>query len=183
MRGPKNPDFSKKGSGHPSVKPFPVEQANRHVTMLDPKTQKYTFIDTCLLSRSARPSPPETDSARSIVTLYDAGHLDSMLDRLVMLYLLHTLEVAPELHDSAVASANRRDSGYWRADDLLAGKRRRACGCGGFVIGSGRLRFDGCYRLRRKSCTARWTSASVSPSRRARLAPYARRSCHRRSAT
>jgi hypothetical protein len=47
VRGPKNPDFCKKGSDHPSAKLFPMEQANRHVTMLDPKTMKYVFVDTC----------------------------------------------------------------------------------------------------------------------------------------
>jgi len=47
VRGPKNPDFCKKGSDHPSAKLFPLEQSNRHVTMLDPKTMNYTFVDTC----------------------------------------------------------------------------------------------------------------------------------------
>ena len=47
VRGPKNPSFCQKGSDHPSAKLFPVEQANRHLTMLDPKTKKYTFVDTC----------------------------------------------------------------------------------------------------------------------------------------
>jgi hypothetical protein len=50
--------------------------------------------------------------------------LETLFDRLVMLYLLHTPEVAPQLHAGAVASANRRYGGYWQAvDDLLAGKR------------------------------------------------------------
>jgi len=49
--------------------------------------------------------------------------LESMLDRLVMLYLLHTPEVAPQLHAGATASANRRYGGYCRAvEDLLAGR-------------------------------------------------------------
>jgi hypothetical protein len=49
--------------------------------------------------------------------------LEVMLDRLVVLYLVHTWEVPPELHGSAVASANRRYGNYCRAvDDLLAGK-------------------------------------------------------------
>src|SRR5437762_2155926 len=47
VRGPNNPAFCKKGSDHPSAKAFPVERTNRHLTMLDPKTMKYTFIDTC----------------------------------------------------------------------------------------------------------------------------------------
>jgi hypothetical protein len=47
VRGPKNPDFCKKGSDHPSAKLFPVNETNRALTMLDPKTMKYTFVDTC----------------------------------------------------------------------------------------------------------------------------------------
>jgi hypothetical protein len=47
VRGPKNPDFCKKGSDHPSAKLFPLEQTNRAITMLDIKTMKYTFVDTC----------------------------------------------------------------------------------------------------------------------------------------
>jgi hypothetical protein len=47
VRGMSNPDFCKKGSDHPSAKVFPLEQSARQVTMLDPKTMKYSFIDTC----------------------------------------------------------------------------------------------------------------------------------------
>jgi hypothetical protein len=47
IRGPNNPAYCKKGSDHPSAKAFPVERTSRHLTMLDPKTMKYTFVDTC----------------------------------------------------------------------------------------------------------------------------------------
>ncbi|HWH79952.1 MAG TPA: hypothetical protein VNT76_21370, partial [Candidatus Binatus sp.] len=47
IRGSNNPAFCKKGSDHPSAKAFPVERANRHLSILDPKTNQYTFIDTC----------------------------------------------------------------------------------------------------------------------------------------
>ncbi|HEY5218085.1 MAG TPA: carboxypeptidase-like regulatory domain-containing protein, partial [Pseudolabrys sp.] len=47
VRGPDNPDFCKKGSEHPSAKVFPIDKQQRQVAMLDPKTMKYTFIDTC----------------------------------------------------------------------------------------------------------------------------------------
>jgi hypothetical protein len=47
VRGTNNPDFCKAGSDHPSAKAFPLERSTRQVTMLDPKTMKYTFIDTC----------------------------------------------------------------------------------------------------------------------------------------
>src|SRR6267378_4909238 len=47
VRGPENPDFCKKGSDHPSAKLFPLKETHRALAMLDPKTMKYTFIDTC----------------------------------------------------------------------------------------------------------------------------------------
>ncbi len=47
VRGMDNPAFCKKGSDHPSAKVFPLERSPRQVAMLDPKTMKYTFVDTC----------------------------------------------------------------------------------------------------------------------------------------
>ena len=47
VRGLDNPDFCKKGSEHPSAKVFPIEKSSRQVAMLDPKTMKYSFVDTC----------------------------------------------------------------------------------------------------------------------------------------
>jgi hypothetical protein len=42
-----NPEFCKKGSGHPSAKLFPVERTNRQLTVFDPNTRQYTYVDTC----------------------------------------------------------------------------------------------------------------------------------------
>ncbi len=47
VRGMDNPAFCKKGSDHPSAKVFPLDRSPRQVAMLDPKTMKYSFIDTC----------------------------------------------------------------------------------------------------------------------------------------
>ena len=47
VRGLDNPAFCKKGSDHPSAKIFPLDKSSRQAAMLDPKTMKYTFIDTC----------------------------------------------------------------------------------------------------------------------------------------
>src|SRR5262252_6173629 len=47
VRGIDNPAFCTKGSDHPSAKVFPLERSGRQVSMLDPKTMKYGFIDTC----------------------------------------------------------------------------------------------------------------------------------------
>jgi hypothetical protein len=47
VRGIDNPNFCKKGSDHPSAKVFPLERSGRQAAMLDPKTMKYSFVDTC----------------------------------------------------------------------------------------------------------------------------------------
>ena len=47
VRGPNNPQFCKKGSDHPSAKVFAIERNVRQVAILDPKTMKYTAVDTC----------------------------------------------------------------------------------------------------------------------------------------
>ncbi len=46
-RGMDNPAFCKKGSDHPSAKVFPLDRSPRQVTVLDPKTMTYKFVDTC----------------------------------------------------------------------------------------------------------------------------------------
>jgi hypothetical protein len=47
VRGIENPEFCKQGSEHSSAKAFPLERSGRQLSMLDPKTMKYSFIDTC----------------------------------------------------------------------------------------------------------------------------------------
>jgi hypothetical protein len=47
VRGIENPAFCRKGSEHPSAKAFPLERSGRQVALLDPKSMKYSHIDTC----------------------------------------------------------------------------------------------------------------------------------------
>ena len=47
IRPPANPDFCKEGSSHPSAQAFPLETAARHLSLYDPKSKKFTLIDTC----------------------------------------------------------------------------------------------------------------------------------------
>ena len=47
VRAVQNPAACKKGSEHPSAKAFPLEMSQRQAAMLDAKTMKYTFVDTC----------------------------------------------------------------------------------------------------------------------------------------
>ncbi len=41
------PAWCKQDSGHPSAKLFPINESHRTLAILEPKTMKYTFIDTC----------------------------------------------------------------------------------------------------------------------------------------
>ena len=47
VRGMDNPEYCKKGSDHPSAKVFPLDRSGRQVAVFEPKTKKYTFVDTC----------------------------------------------------------------------------------------------------------------------------------------
>lgn len=47
VRAVDNPAWCKKGSDHPSAKAFPLDRSGRQVAVLDPKSMKYTFVDTC----------------------------------------------------------------------------------------------------------------------------------------
>ena len=47
VRQPANADICKKGSDHPSAKLTPLGKSNRQLSVYDPKTGKYTFVDTC----------------------------------------------------------------------------------------------------------------------------------------
>ncbi len=47
VRGMENPAWCKKGSDNEYAKVMPLDKSPRQVAMLDPKTMKYTFVDTC----------------------------------------------------------------------------------------------------------------------------------------
>ena len=44
---PGTPAFCRKGSDNPYAKVFPIDKNERQLAMYDPKTKKFTFIDTC----------------------------------------------------------------------------------------------------------------------------------------
>jgi hypothetical protein len=81
---------------------------------------RHTGLIHSLLARSEERLAATID-ARAVELSDELRMVAGMLDRLVQLYLLHTPEVARELHAGAVASANRRYANYRQAvSDLLA---------------------------------------------------------------
>jgi hypothetical protein len=47
IRPPQTPAFCRKGSDHPSAKLFPMDNAGRQAAVYDPKTEKFSYVDTC----------------------------------------------------------------------------------------------------------------------------------------
>ena len=47
VRAPDNPAWCREGSSHPSAKLFPIDRNVRHLAVYEPKTDTYTFVDTC----------------------------------------------------------------------------------------------------------------------------------------
>jgi hypothetical protein len=62
VRGPQNPMFCREGSEHPSAKVFPTMQSGRQLAVIDPKTQAYTFIDTCYSTHHLQFAEDENDT-------------------------------------------------------------------------------------------------------------------------
>src|SRR5438132_9572361 len=82
--------------------------------------ERHTGLIHSLLARTEERLAATLD-AHTVELIDEFRRIASMLDRLVLLYLLHTPEVAGELQEAAVASANRRYANYRQAvNDILA---------------------------------------------------------------
>jgi len=53
IRPPENPDFCKQGSEQPSAKVAPLKESARQLSMFDPKTGKWSLINTCFTTHHA----------------------------------------------------------------------------------------------------------------------------------
>jgi hypothetical protein len=62
IRAPDNPAFCKQGSDHRSAKVFPLERSGRQLTVYDPKSGKYTFVDTCFSTHHLQFAPDANDT-------------------------------------------------------------------------------------------------------------------------
>lgn len=51
IRPAANPGFCKQGSDHPSAKLLPLKESTRQLSMFDPKTGKWSLIDTCFTTQ------------------------------------------------------------------------------------------------------------------------------------
>ncbi len=50
IRAPSNPDYCREGSDQPSARLTPMDNAGRHLSVYEPDTGEYHFVDTCFSS-------------------------------------------------------------------------------------------------------------------------------------
>ena len=62
IRARDNPDFCKEGSDHPSAQLYPTERAGRQLSVYDPQTEEYTFVDTCFSTHHLQFSEDEDNT-------------------------------------------------------------------------------------------------------------------------
>jgi hypothetical protein len=85
IRAADNPAFCKKGSAHPSARLFPTERSDRQLAVYDPKSGKYTFIDTCFGTHHLQFAEDEnntlwTSGGNEIVGWFDTNKFDQTGD-------------------------------------------------------------------------------------------------------
>ena len=62
IRAPETPAFCRAGSSHPSAKLFPTQTTGRNLAMYDPKTKKFSLIDTCFSTHHLNFAYDENDT-------------------------------------------------------------------------------------------------------------------------
>src|SRR5271168_4801906 len=85
IRAADNPAFCKKGSNHPSAKDFPVDSSERQLAVYEPKSGKYTFVDTCFSTHHLQFAEDANDTlwtsgARDVVGWFDTKKFDQTGD-------------------------------------------------------------------------------------------------------
>jgi hypothetical protein len=85
IRAADNPPFCKKGSSHPSAKDFPLNTSERQLAVYEPKSRKYTFVDTCFSTHHLQFAEDADDTlwtsgARDVVGWFDTKKFDQTGD-------------------------------------------------------------------------------------------------------
>ena len=85
IRAADNPPFCKKGSSHPSAKDFPLNTSERQLAVYEPKSRKYTFVDTCFSTHHLQFAEDANDTlwtsgARDVVGWFDTKKFDQTGD-------------------------------------------------------------------------------------------------------
>ena len=85
IRAADNPAFCKRGSDHPSAKVFPLERSGRQLAVYEPKSKKYTFIDTCFSTHHLQFAADANDTlwtsgGRPVVGWLDSKKFDATGD-------------------------------------------------------------------------------------------------------
>jgi hypothetical protein len=85
IRAADNPPFCKLGSSLPSAKDFPLNTSERQLAVYEPKSRKYTFVDTCFSTHHLQFAEDADDTlwtsgARDVVGWFDTKKFDQTGD-------------------------------------------------------------------------------------------------------
>jgi len=109
IRGPNNPDYCREGSSLPSAKLTPMNQAGRHLSIYEPDTGEYVFVDACFSSHHLQFAEDENN------TLWTSGG-GSVIGWLNTNLFLKTKDAArAQGWTAAILDTNgngKRDEGY-----------------------------------------------------------------------
>ncbi len=85
IRAAANPAFCKHGSAHPSAKAFPIDTSERQLALYEPKSGKYSFVDTCFSTHHLQFAEDASDTlwtsgGQEVVGWLDTKKFDSTGD-------------------------------------------------------------------------------------------------------
>jgi streptogramin lyase len=85
IRAAANPAFCRAGSTHPSAQAFPIDTSDRQLAVYDPRSGKYTFVDTCYSTHHLQFAEDSDDTlwtsgGRQVVGWLDTKKFDSTGD-------------------------------------------------------------------------------------------------------
>ena len=85
IRAAANPAFCKHGSAHPSAKAFPIDTSERQLAVYEPKSGKYSFVDTCFSTHHLQFAEDASDTlwtsgGQEVVGWLDTKKFDSTGD-------------------------------------------------------------------------------------------------------
>ncbi|HEY8519271.1 MAG TPA: carboxypeptidase-like regulatory domain-containing protein [Gammaproteobacteria bacterium] len=81
IRAPQNPPWCREGSSNKFAQYYPIDNAARHVSFYDPKTEKFTLIDTCFTTHHLQFAYDE-DETLWLNPLISSGYLGWINTRL-----------------------------------------------------------------------------------------------------
>jgi hypothetical protein len=131
IRGPDNPAFCLEGSDHPSAQLTPNARSGRHLSVYDPASGEYTFIDTCFSTHHLQ----FAEDGRNTLWTSGGGPVVGWLD--TKKFLETGDAAASQGWTALILDTNgngRRDEGYAAADEPVDASRDKRINAGFYAV-------------------------------------------------